>query len=175
MLGGALWILFSGFAGALWSLIPSLLKIYRGVHEVISTIMLNWISYYAAIYISSNILVDPNRSKKTFSVLESARMSILVLGTTLTSGIYVSLLIAILFYIIISRTVIGYEIALLGSGVDVARYAGVNIRRTIIYSFLLGGFASGIAGDLLLQLNPLPVPSMETWVMSLGMGLRVLV
>ncbi|MEM4971359.1 MAG: ABC transporter permease [Sulfolobales archaeon] len=147
-------IAFSGLAGALWSLIPSLLKIFRGVHEVISTIMLNWISYYITIYISSNILVDPSRPEKTLSILESARLPTIVPGTTLTSGIYVSLVIAVIFYLILSRTVIGYEIALVGAGVDVARYAGVNINKIIIYSFLLGGLASGIAGGLLIAAKP---------------------
>lgn len=49
---------------------------------------------------------------------------------------------------------IGYEIALVGAGVDVARYAGVNINKIVIYSFLLGGLASGIAGGLLIAAKP---------------------
>jgi len=147
-------IVCSALAGALWSLIPSLLKIYRGVHEVISTIMLNWVAYYATIYISTNILVDPSRPEKTLSVLESARMPPIVPGTTLTGGIFASIAISILMYAVLSRTVLGYEISLVGSGIDVARYAGVNIARVIAYSFMVGGTASGIAGALLIAAKP---------------------
>jgi len=144
----------SALAGALWSLVPAILKIYRGVHEVISTIMLNWVAYYASIYISTNVLVDPSRPEKTISVLESARMPPIVPGTTLTGGIFASTAITILIYVVLARTALGYEISLVGSGIDVARYAGVNIARTIAYSFIIGGAASGVAGALLIAAKP---------------------
>lgn len=147
-------IVGSALAAMLWALIPAVLKIYRGVHEVISTIMLNWIAYYTAIYVSSQILVDPARPEKTLSVLESARLPTMVSGTTLTDGIFISLAIALLYYLLISRSVLGYEISLMGSGAHVARYAGIRIERITIYSFLLGGIASGIAGGLLVIARP---------------------
>jgi simple sugar transport system permease protein len=144
----------SAILGVAWSLVPALLKIYRGVHEVISTIMLNWIAYYSTIYIATNILVDPRRPEKTLSVLESARLSTIVPGTTLTQGVFISIAIVLLYHLIFSRTVIGYELSLMGSGLDVARYAGVDIRKITIYSFILGGIASGIAGGLLVIAKP---------------------
>lgn len=147
-------IAFSALVGMLWALIPALLKVYRGVHEVISTIMLNWIAYYTAIYISSQILVDPSRPEKTLSVLESARFQSIVPGTTLTGGIFISFATAIAYYLVLSRSVFGYELSLLGSGIDVARYAGINTKRAMIYSFLLGGIASGVAGGLLVIAKP---------------------
>lgn len=150
----ALAIIFSALLGMLWASIPAILKIYRGVHEVISTIMLNWIAYYTAIYLSSQILVDPSRPEKTLSVLESARLYSIVPGTTLTGGIFISFATTMVYYLILSRSVLGYELSLLGSGTDVARYAGVNVKRTVIYSFLLGGIASGIAGGLLVVAKP---------------------
>ena len=150
----ALVIAGSALIGMLWALIPALLKIYRGVHEVLSTIMLNWTAYYMAIYISAQILVDPARPEKTLSALESAKLSTIVPGTTLTGGIFISIAVALLYHFLISRTVLGYEVSLLGSGMDVARYAGVKVGRTMIYSFLLGGIASGIAGSLLVIAKP---------------------
>jgi ABC-type uncharacterized transport system, permease component len=91
--------------------------------------MLNWISYYIAIYISLNVLVYPSRPEKTYSILECTRLTTMVPGTTLTSGIYVSLAIAIVFFLILTRAVIGYEITLVGAGIDVARYAGLNVNK----------------------------------------------
>jgi len=150
----ALTLIGSALFGMLWASIPALLKVYRGVHEVLSTIMLNWTAYYITMYVSSQILVDPARPEKTLSVLESSRFSIIVSGTTLTGGIFISIATALAYYFLISRSVLGYEISLLGSGTDVARYAGVNVRKIMIYSFLLGGIASGIAGSLLVIARP---------------------
>lgn len=144
----------SALLGIAWSLIPAILKIYRGVHEVISTIMLNWIAYYSTVYIATNILVDPSRPEKTLSVLESSRLSTIVPGTTLTQGVFISIAVILIYHIIFSRTVVGYEMSLMGSGLDVARYAGVDIRKITIYSFMLGGIASGMAGGLLVIARP---------------------
>ncbi|RLG83443.1 MAG: ABC transporter permease [Thermoprotei archaeon] len=134
--------------GALWSVGPALLKIYRGVHEVISTIMFNWIAYWFVMYLALHVLVDPNRSERTIPVAETARFSVLLKGSTLTGAIYVAIAFCIVVYLFLSLTKIGFELRLLGANPTAAQYAGVNPKKVIFLSFLIGGLAAGLAGGL---------------------------
>jgi simple sugar transport system permease protein len=133
-------------AGALWSLPAAILKATRGVHEVISTIMLNWISQFLGFYLIAEILVDPRRAEKTISVVESARLPLLVPGTSLNCGIFISLLAAISVYLLLWRTVIGFDIRATGHNPLAAAYAGIEKWKIILFVFISGGLTAGLAG-----------------------------
>ncbi len=132
--------------GALWSLIPALLKVTRGVSEVISTIMFNWISHWLALYLVVYVLFDPLRAEKTISVPVSGRLPLLMKGTNLSLGIVVAIAFALVVYFIVWHTVVGYEIRAAGLNPTAARYGGINNKRTMLLSFMLGGMAAGLAG-----------------------------
>ncbi|WP_376792152.1 ABC transporter permease [Thermoflexus sp.] len=132
--------------GALWSLAPALLKIWRGVHEVISTIMFNWIAFHLAMYLAIRYLAEPGRAERTRPALPTARYPILAEGSTLTAVIFVAVLFCLAVYFILWGTRLGYELRLVGENPEAARYAGVRIGWALLWSFLIGGMAAGLAG-----------------------------
>ena len=139
-------LLFAMMAGAVWSLPVALLKATRGVHEVISTIMLNWISRFFAFYLIAEVLVDPLRAEKTVSISEGSRFALLSPGTSLSYGIVVSIVVAIVLYLLIWRTVIGFNIRVLGHNERAAAYAGIVKWKIILFVFISGGVTAGLAG-----------------------------
>jgi len=144
----ALSLICAVLAGALWSLPAAILKAIRGVHEVISTIMLNWISQFLCFYLISEILVDPQRAEKTISVVESARLPLLVQGTSLSYGIFISLFAAIIIYLLLWRTVIGFDIRATGHNPLAAAYAGIEQWKIVLIVFISGGLTAGLAGAM---------------------------
>ena len=139
-------LLFAAAAGAAWSLIPAALKLMRGVSEVISTIMFNWIAKWMGLFLVIRILVDPLRSEKTVSLPLSARFSVLVPGTSLSYAIFVSIAFALVIYFLLWHTTTGYELRAAGLNPTAARYGGIRNKRTMFLSFILGGVAAGLAG-----------------------------
>ena len=139
-------LIFAAFAGAVWSLVPAFLKLTRGVHEVISTIMFNWIARWLALYLAIFVIVDPMRTEKTLSIPVSARFPVLVRGTDLSYAIFVSVAFALVIYFLLWHTAIGYEVRAAGLNPTAARYGGIRNKRTMFLSFILGGVAAGLAG-----------------------------
>ncbi|MEB3860325.1 MAG: ABC transporter permease [Desulfurococcales archaeon] len=132
--------------GLLWSVVPALLKVFRGVHEVISTIMFNWIAFYLATYLVLYRLAEPGRAEKTYSVLETARYGILFEGTSLTSVVFVALAFVVGIHIFLGQTKAGFELRTYGLNPDAAKFAGISEKKVIVLSFLIGGLAAGLAG-----------------------------
>lgn len=132
--------------GALWSLPAALLKITRGVHEVISTIMLNWIAVWLVRFVAVRVLADPNRAEKTISMPDTAQLATIVARSELTHAIWISLIFAIIIYWVLWHLPAGYGLRSTGLNLDATRYAGINPRRSLNLAFLLGGFAAGLAG-----------------------------
>ncbi len=147
-------IIFAMIAGAVWSLVPAILKLTRGVHEVISTIMFNWIARFLAFYMVAFILVDPMRGEKTISIPMSARFPILVRGTDLSYSLFAAVLFAIVMYFVLWHTTMGYEVRASGLNPAAARYGGIKSKRTMLLSFILGGLAAGLAGATVVMGNP---------------------
>ncbi len=139
-------IIFAALAGIIWSLPVAILKATRGVHEVISTIMLNWISHYLAFYLIAQVLVDPKRAEKTVSIAEGARFALLVPGTSLSYALFVSLVAAIIIYLLLWRTVIGFDIRAMGYNPQAAAYAGIEKWKIILFIFITGGVTAGLGG-----------------------------
>src|SRR5690606_22432405 len=95
LVAGPLVALAAGIAGAIWSMPAALLKVTRGVHEVISTIMFNWIAIYLSGYLVFNVMNDPRSAERTVRVAENVRMSALLPGADATSALFISVFIAV--------------------------------------------------------------------------------
>ncbi|HIQ04043.1 MAG TPA: ABC transporter permease [Desulfurococcales archaeon] len=150
--------------GLLWSIGPALLKVYRGVHEVISTIMFNWMAYWFVMYLAKYVVVDPNKPERTITVYESARLPVLVRGASLTAAIYVSILFCIVVFLFLTLTRLGFELRLYGANPSAAHYAGVKVWRVVLASFIIGGLAAGLAGGLQIIGRP------PTWALYATLG-----
>ncbi|WP_010478499.1 ABC transporter permease [Thermococcus zilligii] len=146
---GNLWFgLLMGMAlGALWALPAALLKVYRGVHEVISTIMLNWIGWYLISWLIVGPYADPNNPIKTIKVPENARLP--TIGNTVLSwGFIIAVVAAILVYFILWHTTLGFGMRASGYNQRAARYGGISPRAAMMWSFIIGGMASGLGGAM---------------------------
>jgi ABC-type uncharacterized transport system permease subunit len=139
-------LVFAAVAGALWSVVPAILKVTRGVSEVISTIMFNWIGRWLALYLAIYVIVDPMRAEKTLTVPVTARFPIVVRGTDLSYGIFLAVGVALVVYFLLWHTTLGYEVRAAGLNPTAARYGGIRNKRTMIVGFVLGGITAGLAG-----------------------------
>lgn len=144
-------ITFAALAGAAWSIVPALLKITRGVSEVISTIMFNWIGRFFVIYLGIHALVDPMRAEKTLAIPKAARFPVIVRGTDLTASVYMAVGVAMIIYFVLWHTTVGYEMRAAGLNPTAARYGGIRTKRTMLIAFLLGGATAGMAGAALVM------------------------
>ena len=141
-------------AGMIWSLPVALLKLGRGVHEVISTIMFNWIAHFSAFYLIANVLTDPKRGERTISIVESARLTRILPMATLHSGILISLITVAVILFFLWRTSAGFEVRAAGYNQEASHYAGISLRKQVLRVFLIGGAIAGLAGAVQVMGRP---------------------
>lgn len=149
-------VLLSIVAGALWGTISGLLKSYCNVNEVISGIMLNWIGLYLTNMILTS--VKEETSPYTYKLMaqgQQAMLPSLGLGKLFNNNQYVgiaiplSILIAILIWILLEKTKFGYELKATGYNKNAAKYAGMTEKRNIILTLTIGGALAGLAAAFL--------------------------
>ncbi|GBC93514.1 hypothetical protein HRbin15_02005 [bacterium HR15] len=142
-------LLAGAFAGALWALVPALLKVWRGAHEVITTIMFNYIALYLTHWLVVEYLKDPaGAAPQTAPVRASAQLPPLGNFIATSWGIVLTVVIAMLLWAILYRTVWGYETRATGANRDAADAAGIPTRRRILEAMLLAGALAGLAGAI---------------------------
>ncbi|MFN8590263.1 MAG: ABC transporter permease [Thermomicrobiales bacterium] len=144
-------VLLAGVAaGGLWGFIPGLLKARTGAHEVITTIMLNYLAYRISTVVIGQEhfpLVNP-ALQATQPAVAAARLPKLLEGTRLHAGFLVALAAVVVIWIVLYRTVFGYQIRTVGSSRGAAAYAGISWGRTIALAMLLSGLLGGLAGAI---------------------------
>ena len=148
LIGGAV-------GGAFWGWMPGVLKAYSGVNEILSTIMLNIV----AGYLMQFLLLGPMKDKAGEEVLgdiaqterlsENAKLPTLVGGTQFNLGIVVGVLAAVLAFVLLWRTSLGFEMRAVGGNQAAARYAGMRVKRNIVLALTFSGMMSGLAGAVL--------------------------
>jgi simple sugar transport system permease protein len=136
-------------AGAIWAAIPGALKAYTGGHEVINTIMMNYIALNLTSFLLNGPMKDPNPlnlSARTPEIAASARIPAIFPELRLHWGFVLALLVAVIIWWLLWKTTLGFEIRTVGANPDAAKYAGINVKRTIIISMALSGALAGLAG-----------------------------
>ncbi|MDX9956913.1 MAG: ABC transporter permease [Spirochaetia bacterium] len=143
----------AGFlAGAFWGLIPGFLKARYKVNEILSTIMMNSIALQFMNYLLQGPMMDPEGIAAGTFLAQSARLppnswlARLIPRTMLHSGVYVALIFAILVYVFLWRTTIGYQIRAVGLNPRASRYSGINVPFNQMLSLTIAGGLSGLAG-----------------------------
>ncbi|AUX47727.1 sugar ABC transporter permease [Sorangium cellulosum] len=144
-------LLAGALAGGLWGAAPGWIKARSGGHEVISTIMLNYVALNAVSFLLNGPMKDAspgNVLSRTPLIDEGARLPALVEGFRLHWGFPLALLAAALVGWVLRRTAFGFEIRTSGQNPDAARYAGVRVGRTVILTMALSGALAGVAGAI---------------------------
>ncbi len=142
-------VLFGMLTGGLWAGIVGVLKAYTGGHEVINTIMMNYIALNTTSFLLNGIMKDrspTNVIARTPLIAESARIPALFDGLRVHWGFVLALLVALLIWWLLNKTTLGFEIRTVGLNPDAAKYAGINVKRIIILTMVLSGALAGLAG-----------------------------
>ena len=147
-------IVAAALAGAAWAGLAGLLRAAFGAHEVITTIMLNWIAIWIASYLfgSGGPLQAPGQVNPISSeVVPSARLHVWW-GDPLLQGLHVGIFIAfaalVVYWLVLSRTTLGFQIRTVGANPEAARYAGISVARSTVVAMGISGLFAGIAGSL---------------------------
>ena len=140
-------------AGALWGAIPGLLKAFLNINEVLACIMTNWVAANLVTWLFdiSNFknMVEGTKSgyiyKTTYNGVATAKLGLdkLFPGSQVNAGILVAILFAIVMYILINKTTLGYQLKACGSNRHAARYAGIRDKRNIVLSMAIAGSMAG--------------------------------
>jgi simple sugar transport system permease protein len=146
-------MLFGFLGGAVWGGIPGVLKAYFNVNEILSTVMMNAIAVQLMNFLLRGPMIDPSQAELASKIPQTARLiEVLHLArlapTRLHSGALIAVILAILVYFLLWRTIHGYRIRAVGQNPDASRYAGINVKRYIVLSLLLGGAFAGLAGAI---------------------------
>lgn len=138
-------------AGALWAAIVGFLKAYTGGHEVINSIMMNYIALNTISFLLNGPMKDRNPNNviaRTPLIAEGARMPEIFEGLRIHWGFVFALVVAYLVWWMLNKTTLGFEIRTVGANPDAAKYAGINVKRTIILTMALSGMLAGLAGAI---------------------------
>lgn len=158
---GLVWILaFLGgiLMGAAWGAVPGMMKAFLNINEVLACIMTNWIAANLVTwFFDGSALCNAVESgktgyiyKTTFNGVETPKMGLDLLfpGSQVNGGILVAIVLAVLVYVLMSKTTLGYELKACGSNRHAARYAGIADRRNIVLSMAIAGGLAGAAASL---------------------------
>ena len=140
-------------AGALWGAIPGLLKAFLNINEVLACIMTNWVAANLVTWLfdisSFKNMVEGTKSgyiyKTTYNGVATAKLGLdkLFPGSQVNAGILVAIFFAVVMYILINKTTLGYQLKACGSNRHAARYAGIKDKRNIVLSMAIAGSMAG--------------------------------
>ncbi len=141
-------MLFGALGGGIWGFVPGFLKAKTGAHEVIVTIMMNYIAFRLVDWLLKFPMYDPNEvTPKTPWILETAKLPRLFENPVrFHIGFFIAILMAVLVYLLLFKTTLGFELRMVGSNPNAAKYAGVKITKITILAMVLSGALAGMAG-----------------------------
>ena len=134
--------------GGLWGLIPGALKAWRGAHEVVTTIMLNYTALLLLNLLASTTFRDPAATfPRTPDIQPGTELPIILEGTRLHAGIFIAVAAAVGVWFLLFRTTLGFEIRTVGANASAARYAGIRPALIIVLTMTIAGGLAGLAGS----------------------------
>jgi len=148
-------IVAAGVAGAFWAGIAGVLKATTGAHEVISTIMLNWIAVWVGVWLFSQGGPLQNDAEKSLpvsnDVVEGAKLPVFWGDPVLQGlhiGIFIALFAVLVFWFLLNRSTTGYEVRAVGFNPEAARYSGMSVGKNYILVMAVCGVFAGLAGAM---------------------------
>ena len=142
------------FTGAVWGAVPGFLKAKFGAHEVINTIMMNFIAFAITNFLVTSVFQEPGQMiPQTSQIYEAARLPrlasvvfFLPQSNLLNASFLIACLAVVICYIFLQHTRWGYELRLVGNAPEVAAYGGINPRVVTVWVMALSGAIAGLAG-----------------------------
>jgi ABC-type uncharacterized transport system permease subunit len=137
--------------GAIWAAIPGALKAYTGAHEVINTIMMNYIALNTVSFLLNGPMKDKNPNNviaRTPEIALTARVPAIFPDLRVNWGFILALFCAWLVWYVLWKTTLGFEIRTVGANPDAAKYAGMNVKKLITLTMAFSGGLAGLAGAI---------------------------
>ena len=146
----AITLLAGTVAGALYASIAGILKVTRGAHEVITTIMLNYVAAFAVSWLvdQDGPMHGNSQIQQSYYINAGAQLPIIWPGTVLHAGLLIALAAAAIVYVLVWRTTWGFQLRALGLNPTAARSAGISISRVTVWVMAVSGALSGLAGAI---------------------------
>lgn len=143
-------VVLGTLAGALWALIPGILKALTNTNEVVTSIMMNYIgTYFAVLLVKRNVYNGTYaKSLNIQATAELPSFGNLFGGSKANIGFLIAIAVVILIHFMFKKTTLGYELKASGFNKEASRYAGMNAKRNIILAMLISGSIAGLAGAI---------------------------
>lgn len=146
-------MLVGTIGGAIWGGIPGLLKAYFNVNEILSTVMMNAIAVQFMNFFLTGPMIDPSQADIASQIPQTARLEEAyrlprLVPTRLHLGALIAVILAVVVYILLWRTTLGYRIRAVGQNPHASKYAGINVKKHIVLALLLSGAFAGLAGAM---------------------------
>lgn len=137
--------------GAVWGLVPGFLKARFNVHEVVATIMMNWIAYWTVYYVIPGCFKGAYLETESRKIPDAASLKVgwltdLFNGSYINLGFFLAIIAVAVIAFLLNRTVSGYELKAVGFNRHASEYAGINAERNIVLSMMLAGALAGLGG-----------------------------
>ncbi len=141
-------VLIAGIvAGAFWAFIPAILLYRFNIHEILSTVLLNFVSFSVIDYVATEIWPDPLAGHPTTTPIGAGgELPLLISSPPLHSGLLIALFVAVAVYIYTERTSAGYELVATGANPKAAAVFGINTKVLFLLALVLGGAMAGLGG-----------------------------
>lgn len=172
-------ILVSILGGAVWGIVPGFLKAKFNVHEVVSAIMMNWISYWTIYYLvpayfKGEFLETESRKIPDAASLRVSWLTDLFSGSYINLGTIIAIVVVAIIAFILNKTTLGYELKAVGFNKYAAEYAGINVNRNMVLSMMISGGLAGLGGATFylgnsanIQIGILPTQGLDGIAVSL--------
>lgn len=145
-------LLAAGLAGVLWVILPAIMRLFFAIDEYVTTMMMNYVATYLCDFLVLWVILPlrgiTTTTAQTENILETAKLTNIVKGTSFSTGYFVALVICILVYILFKHTILGYELKQVGENLKFAKTGGVNVKKTFIAIFIISGFLAGLCGGI---------------------------
>jgi len=142
-------ILAGILSGAFWAAIPAWLLYRFGINEILTTVLMNFVSFSLIDYVATEVWRDPMAGHPTtLPIGAGGELPLLVARPPLNAGIILAVFVAIVVYVYTNRTVAGYELVATGANPRASMVYGINVRQMILLSLILGGALAGLSGTI---------------------------
>lgn len=165
--------------GAIWGLVPGFLKARFNVHEVVATIMMNWMAYWTVYYVIPGYFKGAYLETESRKISDAASLKVdwltdLFNGSYINLGFFLAIIAVAVIAFLLNRTVSGYELKAVGFNRYAAEYAGIRAERNIILSMVIAGALAGLGGAVFyvgyasnMQIGVMPTQGIDGIAVSL--------